>query len=118
VRETRNTGRTWFSVTLKAPRSRPTKSAIADLACKIPKPSKAISNNLNHRLNLNRHVERKGTHPDGAACVPASIAEHFNEQIRAAVDYLWMVGKIRYGIDHAEHSAKTNDLVETADLVA
>jgi hypothetical protein len=84
----------------------------------MPKSSKAISNDLNDRFNLNRHIERKRPHPDGAGCVPTSIAEHFHEQIRAAVDHLWMVGKIRYGIDHAKHPAKANDLVQTADLVA
>jgi hypothetical protein len=29
-----------------------------------------------------------------------------------------MVGKFRNGIDHAKHSAKTNDLIQAADLVA
>ena len=85
---------------------------------RIAKSSKAISSNLNDRFNLNRHVEGKRTHPDSAARVSPAIAEHFHEQIRAAVDHLRMVGKIRHGVDHAEHSAETNDLVQTADLVA
>jgi hypothetical protein len=29
-----------------------------------------------------------------------------------------MVGKFRYGIDHAKNSAKTNDFIQAADLVA
>ena len=29
-----------------------------------------------------------------------------------------MIGKFWYGIDHAKHSAKTNDLIQAADLVA
>jgi hypothetical protein len=29
-----------------------------------------------------------------------------------------MVGKFTNGIDHAKHSAKTNDLIQAADLVA
>jgi hypothetical protein len=72
------------------------------------------SNNFDYRFDFHCHVERKRSHPDGAASVPTSVPEHFDKQIRATVDHLWMVGKFRYGIDHAKNSAKMNDLIQAA----
>ena len=76
------------------------------------------SNNFDYRFGFHCHVEWKRSHSDGAASVPTSVPEHFDKQIRATVDHLRMVGKFRCGIDHVKHSAKANDLIQAADLVA
>ena len=104
------------------PRDEPGRVAvkIAVIAAKAPQ-SGSDSSNFNYRFDLNRHVGGNGTHPDGATCVPTSIAEHFHEQIRAAVDHLCMVGKIRYTFgwpEVAEILIKKQDIHEGERMAA
>ncbi len=42
-----------------------------------------------------------------------AVAEDLDEQVRAPVDDLWVVRKLRHGVHHAEHSAEANHLIET-----
>src|SRR5471032_3646042 len=48
----------------------------------------------------------------------ASFAKHFDEQIRATVDYLWMVLEIGNGVDHAKHFEDRLHAVERAKRLA
>ena len=69
---------------------------------------------LNNRFDLHRHIEGERAHSDGATRMPTAIAEYLNEQVRATVDDLWVVGKFRRGVHHAEHSAEANHLIKTS----
>ena len=75
-------------------------------------PDRANLRNLNNRFDLHRHVEGERRHSDSATCMPTAVAEDLDEQVRATVDDLWVVGKLRHGVYHAEHSAEAYHLIE------
>lgn len=50
--------------------------------------------NLCQTLHLDRYAKRKRDAADGGAGMPPYITEHFDHQVRCAVDDLWLVGKI------------------------
>ena len=52
-------------------------------------------------LDLDRNVVREGTHPDGGSRVAAGFAKDFDKKIGTSIDDVWVVGKVRRGIDHA-----------------
>ena len=56
-------------------------------------------------VDANHHLARHGCKQASAAsacpCMPASVAENFNENIRAAVDDFPMTSEIRFAIHNA-----------------
>jgi hypothetical protein len=55
-------------------------------------PDRANLRNLNNRFDLHRHVEGERRHSDSATGMPTAVAEDLDEQVRATVDDLWVVG--------------------------
>ena len=49
--------------------------------------------------------------------MPAAITEDIDEQVGAAVDNLWMIGKILGGIHHSEHPSDAAYFVEAAKFL-
>src|SRR5437879_10949236 len=74
---------------------------------------------LDDRLDLDRDAVRQGSHADGGARVLALVAEHLDEQVRAAVDHLGLVGEIRRAVHHAEQRSEehTSELQSPMYLV-
>ena len=45
------------------------------------------------------------------------LAEHLDEEVRAAVDHLRLLAEIRHGIHHAEELHDTPNAIEVAELL-
>src|SRR5882762_8051093 len=71
---------------------------------------------LDDALDLDRDAVGQGSHAYGGARVLALIAEHFDEQVRAAVDDLGLVGELGRAVHHAEQLHHALDAVEAAEL--
>src|SRR5947208_6107963 len=72
-----------------------------------------------NRLNFHCDVRWQRSHADRAARADADfLAEHFGEELAAAVDDLWVLAEIRGAIHHAEHFDDPLDAVETAEFAA
>ena len=52
---------------------------------------------------------------DGRARVPAAVAEHLDQQVRAAVDDLGVFAELGHGVDHAEQLDDALHPVEIAE---
>src|SRR5262245_47278384 len=70
------------------------------------------------RLDLDRDLAGQRAHADGGAGMAPGIAEHFDEQVGAAVDHLGLVGELGHGVDHAEQLDHVVDAVERAERLA
>src|SRR6267378_4704865 len=71
---------------------------------------------LDDRLDLDRDAVGQRSHADGRAGVLALVAEHLDEQVRAAVDHLGLVGELRRAVHHAEQLHHALDAVEAAQF--
>src|ERR1700760_1018652 len=77
--------------------------------------AKDPSGDFEHALDFDRRIGGKGRHTDGGAGMAALVAEHFDHQVRGAVQHLGPVEKIRRGIDEPAEADHAHDLVEVAE---
>src|SRR5687768_5493487 len=78
-----------------------------------------MSLHLEDHLDLHRDVTGEPRHSDRRARVPADgLAEHFDHQVREAVDDLRLIAEAVGGVHHAEHLYHALDLVEAPELAA
>ena len=49
--------------------------------------------------------------------MPATVAEHFDKEVRTAVNNLRVIGEIWRSVHHPEHAADADDLVEATYLL-
>src|SRR3954451_16817572 len=68
------------------------------------------------QLDLDRDVEGQLGQTDGAARVPAGLAEDLDEQIGATVDDLWRLVEARRDVHHAEHLHDALDAIEITEF--
>src|SRR2546425_11618555 len=71
---------------------------------------------LDDRLDLDRDAVGQRSHAYGGAGVLALVAEHLDEQVRAAVDHLRLVGELGRAVHHAEQLHHALHAVEAAEL--
>src|SRR5262249_24893195 len=69
-------------------------------------------------FDLDRDLVRQRAHADSRTGVAAGVAEHFGEQIGAAIDHFRLVSEFRHGVDHAEKLHHEVDAVERAERLA
>jgi hypothetical protein len=70
---------------------------------------------LDNRLDLDRYAERQTADADRGARV--LLAEHLDEEIRAAIDDLGMLDIVRHGIHHSEQLHDPSHPIEIAKLL-
>ena len=73
--------------------------------------------NSDHRLDLDGDIAWQGADTDRGSRVLTSIAQHFHEEIGAAVDDGRLIAEIRHGIDHAKKFHDALDPAEVAENV-
>src|SRR3989441_7809735 len=71
---------------------------------------------LDDRLDLHRDRVGQRSHAYGGAGVLALVAEHLDEQVRAAVDDLRLVAELGRAVHHAEQLHHAAHAVEAAEL--
>ena len=65
--------------------------------------SRASVGHFDDTLDLDGDLVRQGAHADRGSRMASTLAENLDEQVRAAVDDLWLSAEIGLCIDHTEH---------------
>ena len=72
---------------------------------------------LDDHLDLDRKVERDGCDADDGSDVPSGLAEHVDEEVRAGVDDVHVVGEVGGAVHHPGHPDHPDDLVEGPEVL-
>ena len=69
---------------------------------------------LEDRFDFDCHTQRQRGHTDRGAGVASGLAEHFDQQVGRAIDYLRLVGEIWCAGNEPRNLYATHDTVEVA----